>query len=285
MRWHDFDVLAEVGFTTYERKALAVLMVEGVADAETLCREGGVPSSKIYQAMEKLGRMGLVEIQPTRPKLYAALPGEDVVNRLIDISRHKAEEFASRTQKLKAVLSTLPERAQGRRPFADLALGVESHVKRHVTHLATAQRRILSHLEHGDLAAINQVTDSGFPVLRRIARNTSERNIDQRVVFGFGYQTAPLLLGFLRKHRTDLEQVTGFRYSGELGHPFHVVDDDMVILCQDHPFISEGRFASILVRDRGLADKLAEGFEKLWNKAMRNLKEISFHPPGSIGQP
>ena len=279
MRWQDLDVLADIGLAPYERKALAVLMIEGVADAETLCRKGGVPSSKIYQAMEKLGQMGLVEIQPTRPKLYAALPGEDVANRLIDISRHNAEEFAKRAQKLKVALSALPERARGRRPFADLALGVESHVKRHVMHLATAQRRILSYLEHGDLAAINQVTDSGFPVLRRIARNTTERKIDQRVVFGFGYQTAPLLLGFLRRHRTDLEHVTGVRYSGELGHPFHVVDDDMVILCQDHPFISEGRFASILVRDKELADKLAEGFEKLWIKAMRNLQEISFHPP------
>ena len=52
MAWHDLDLMEEVGLTLYERKALAALMVEGVADAETLCREGGVPSSKIYLAME-----------------------------------------------------------------------------------------------------------------------------------------------------------------------------------------------------------------------------------------
>src|SRR5258706_7692139 len=37
------------------------------------------------------------------------------------------------------------------------------------------------------------------------------------------------------------EHVTGVRYSGEIGHPFHVIDDDVVILCLDHPFIPEGR--------------------------------------------
>jgi len=285
MRWQDFDILTEIGLTTYERKALAALMVQGVADAETLCREGDVPSSKIYQAMEKLGQMGLVEIQPTRPRLYAALPGDDVANRMIDISRHNAEQFANRAQELKEKFAALPERVRGRRPFVDLALGVESHVKRHVVHLATAHKRIWSYLEHGDLAAVEQVTDSGFPILRRIARNTTERKIDQRVVFGFGYPTAPRLLSFLRKHRADLEHVTGVRYSGELGHPFHVVDDDTVILCLDHPFISEGRFASILVRDKELANRLADGFEKLWVKAMRNLQEIDFHPRGSTGQP
>jgi hypothetical protein len=41
----------------------------------------------------------------------------------------------------------------------------------------------------------------------------------------------------------DLRQVTGVRYSGELGHPFHVVDDETVVLPLDHPFVREGRFA------------------------------------------
>jgi hypothetical protein len=42
--------------------------------------------------------------------------------------------------------------------------------------------------------------------------------------------------------------------------PFHVVDDDTVVLSLDHPFVKEGRFASLVVGDRELADSLAEGF-------------------------
>ena len=162
----------------------------------------------------------------------------------------------------------------------DLALGVESHVKRHVVHLAAAEKRIWSYLEHGDLQAIESATATGFLILRRIARNAAARKIDQRVVFGFAYHTAPRLVHFLRWHRAHLDHVTGVRYSGELGHPFHVIDDDVVILSLDHPFIPEGRFASLLVRDKELAQKLAEGFQTLWAKAMRDLREIDFHPPG-----
>jgi len=278
MRWQDLDLLEEIGLTLYERKALASLMVQGVADAETLCREGEVPSSKIYQAMEKLARLGLAEIQPTRPKLYSALPSDDVVNRLIEISRRDTEQFSKQAEKLRAALSAHAERVRGRKAFVDLALGIESHVKRHMIHLTTARNRIWSYLEHGDLVAIEQMTLSGFPILRRIARNTTEHKVDHRVVFGFTHQTAPQLVSFLRKHKAHLEQVTGVRYSGELGHPFHVVDDDLVILSLDHPFIPEGRFASLLVRDQELAQKLAEGFQQLWSKAMRNLREIDFHP-------
>ncbi|MBS1867804.1 MAG: hypothetical protein JSS69_17975, partial [Acidobacteria bacterium] len=144
MRWNELELLEEVGLTLYERKALATLMVEGVADAETLCREGEVPTSKIYLAMEKLDRLGLVEIQPTRPKLYSAFPADEVVDRLIGISRDRASQFSEQAEKLRSVLASHAGRVRGRKTFVDLALGMESHVKRHVIHLATAQKRIWS---------------------------------------------------------------------------------------------------------------------------------------------
>jgi DNA-binding transcriptional MerR regulator len=188
------------------------------------------------------------------------------------------------SEKLRVALTAHPQRVRGRKTFVDLALGIESHVKRHMIHLTTARKRIWSYLEHGDLTAIEQLTVAGFPILRRTARNTAEHKVDHRVVFGFAYQTAPQLVSFLRKHRVHMEHVTGVRYSGEFGHPFHVVDDDLVILSLDHPFIPEGRFASLLVRDQELAQNLADGFQKLWSKAMRSLQEIDFHPGVPVKQ-
>src|SRR6266850_8603138 len=165
MRWQELEPLEEIGLTSYERKALAALMIQGVADADSLCREGDVPSSKIYLAMEKLAGLGLAEIQPTRPKLYSALPGDEVVNRLIEISRQHAEQFSKRAEALRAALTAHPERVRGRKAFVDLALGVEGHVKRHVIHLTTARKRIWSYLEHGDLSAIDKLSAAGFPIL------------------------------------------------------------------------------------------------------------------------
>src|SRR4051812_34724424 len=48
----DPELLEDIGLTLYERKALVALMILGVADAASLCREGAVPTSKIYRAME-----------------------------------------------------------------------------------------------------------------------------------------------------------------------------------------------------------------------------------------
>lgn len=278
MRLQDLEILEEIGLTAYERKALAALMDHGMADADALCKTGEVPSSKIYLAMEKLAHLGLAEIQPTRPRLYKAFSGDEVTDRLIAISTQKAERFAHRAEKLRKVLSDQRERIRGKKTFVDLALGIDSHVKRHLTHLTTAKKRIWSYLEQGDVSAIVKLTDGGFPIFRRVARNTSQNHIDHRIVFGFTRQAAPRLMGFLRTNKQDLEQTTGIRYSGELGHPFHVVDDDLVILALDHPFIPDGRFASLLVRDAELAERLAQGFQSLWSKAMKSLREVDFDP-------
>jgi sugar-specific transcriptional regulator TrmB len=270
----DLGLLEGLGFTQYERRTLRTLMLHGVADAETLCREGDIPSSKIYLALEKLAKLRLVEIQPTRPKLFSSLSTDAIFARLIEISQARADRFAAEAQSLKERFAALPSRTAGRTTFVDLALGRESHVKRHLVHLAAAQNRIWSYMEQGDIAAI----DAGAPLLRRIARNAATRNIDHRVVFGFGYRSAPKLVAFLKKHRASLDHVTGVRYSGEFGHPFHVIDDEVVILSVDHPFVPEGRVASLMVRDAALAKRLAEGFETLWAKAMRSLREIAFQP-------
>lgn len=277
----DPEQLEQIGLTLYERKALMALMLCGVADAATLCREGDVPTSKIYLAMEKLAGLGLVQVQPTRPKMFAALPPELVVSRIVDIARERADRFAAQAPALQAAFAGLRSRARGRHPFLDLALGVEGHIRRHLVPLAAARTRILSYMEAGDLTAIDTAVKGGFPILRRIAKNAADHGVEHRVVFGFSYRSAGQLVDFLRAHRHDLRQVTGVRYSGELGHPFHVVDEETVVLPLDHPFVKEGRFASLLVRDRELADSLAEGFQELWKKAMRNLREIEVDPRGS----
>lgn len=278
MHLADLEQLEHIGLTLYERKALMALMLCGVADAATLCREGSVPTSKIYLAMEKLAGMGLVQVQPTRPKMFAALPSDDVVNRVVEIAHERSERFAAEAVSLRAAFAGLRSRVRGRQPFADLALGVEGHIRRHLVLLAAARTRIFSYLEAGDLMTIDAAVKRGFPILRRIAKNAADRGVEHRVVFGFSYHSAGALVEFLKVHRHDLRQVTGVRYSGELGHPFHVVDDDTVILPLDHPFVKEGRFASLLVRDRELAESLADGFQELWRKAMKNLREINVDP-------
>jgi len=276
--WPDFALLDEAGLGSYEKRALVTLAVHGVADAATLCQDGDIPTSKIYAAMEKLGELQLAEIRRSRPRLYAALPSDALVDRLNTLVRERAEEFARSSSHLRDAFARLPRRLKGGETRVDLALGIESHIKRHVSRLASARTRVLSYLESGDLHALRTQHGAGFDVLKLIARNRAKTGFEHRAVFGFGPRNAAGLLSFLRDFAESLHGLGGVRYSGEMGHPFHIVDDDTVILAIDHPFVGEGRFASLLVQDRALVEELVLGFETLWSKALADLREIRAWP-------
>src|SRR5688572_16680552 len=106
--WNDFGLLDDAGFGSYEKRALVALAVHGVCDAATLCRDGDIPTSKIYAAMEKLAQLGLVELRRSRPLLYAALPPDLLVERLNAIARERAEAFANASSELRAAFEKLP---------------------------------------------------------------------------------------------------------------------------------------------------------------------------------
>jgi sugar-specific transcriptional regulator TrmB len=183
MRWHELAVLDDLGFSIYDKKALACVCQLGVADAATLCREGEIPTSKIYRSMEKLAALDLVETQPSRPRLWAARGADEVVDRLVDVARSRADRFAGESSGLRDLFRSVQGRVRGRQAFADLAIGVESHGKRHLSRLATAERRVLSYLEQGDLDAFDSLAGDGFPVLRRISRHAERGRVDHRVIF------------------------------------------------------------------------------------------------------
>jgi len=79
---------------------------------------------------------------------------------------------------------------------------------------------------------------------------SSADRVEHRIVFGFIEQIAPKLVEFLRRHPNDLTHAKGIRYSAELGHPNHVVDEPTVLLPFEEPFVLEGRFGSMLWRTR-----------------------------------
>src|SRR5260221_13334397 len=151
--------------------------------------------------MEKLAALGLAQVQPTRPKLFAALPPGAVADRVIEIARERAERFATHAPDLRELLTSLPGRVRGKQAFVDLAFGAESHVKRHLVHLAAARVRILSYMERGDLQSIEDSAAGGFPILPRIARNAAAEKVRHQVAFRLSYQNSQPLVGLLRACR------------------------------------------------------------------------------------
>lgn len=274
----DFETLSKIGLTQYERQSLVALLKRGTADAATLCEEGEVPTSKIYQATERLEKLGLISIQRSRPRRFAAMSVEAVVDRIAEIAREEAERIAEDSRQLIEAIREAQGASMPISGFADVAMGRMQHVRRHVSMLSSATSSIISYLELPDIQAIYAAQREGLNVLRSIRKNAEANGVLHRIVFGFGPRDAPVLIQFLKDFHSELRSATGVRYAGLLGHPFHVIDGETVILSLDNPFLPERRFSSLMLRSAELAAPMSQGFEGLWQKSMRNLQEISFDP-------
>lgn len=271
-------MLERIGLTQYERQTLVALLKRGVANAATLCEDGDVPSSKIYSATEKLAKLGLISVQRSRPRQFAALSVEDVVSKISEIARQQAELVAAESNGLVEIIRAAQGQDRPTAAFADVAMGAQQHVQRHLSLLASASSEIISYMELPDIEAIRKTDSGGTNILKAVRKNLEARSIEHRIVFGFGPRDANELIKFLKEYRAELRSTTGVRYAGLLGHPFHVVDGETVILSLDNPFLSERRFGSVMMRSKELAQPLSKGFEELWRKSMKSLQEINFDP-------
>jgi sugar-specific transcriptional regulator TrmB len=89
--------LQALGFSQYEARAYCGLLQKSPANGHEVAKTAGIPTSKIYETLERLAQKGAVLVQRSEPTLWAPLPHRELVATL----RKKAEEtFAAVEQGL-----------------------------------------------------------------------------------------------------------------------------------------------------------------------------------------
>ncbi len=96
------SLLRKLGFSPYESEALVALFKLGPATVSDLHKVTKIPHANLYSVMEKLAERGFVIISPGRPKIFKAVPPEEVkteltktVTELTDILKKIEQESKS----------------------------------------------------------------------------------------------------------------------------------------------------------------------------------------------
>ena len=80
------DRLVELGLTEYEARTLVTLVRIGTGTAKDIADADGVPRTRVYDAVETLENMGLIDVQYATPQRYTVISRDAIVNKL-DLSR------------------------------------------------------------------------------------------------------------------------------------------------------------------------------------------------------
>jgi sugar-specific transcriptional regulator TrmB len=88
--------LRDVGLTDYETRAYLALLERGMMTASEVSGQGGVPYSKIYEALNSLVKKGWVKAEGRRPKrYYPKSPSE-----ALEVARLGLEEMVSKWKRV-----------------------------------------------------------------------------------------------------------------------------------------------------------------------------------------
>ena len=158
--------LQELGFSQYEARAYCALLQKSPANGHEVAKTAGIPTSKIYETLERLAQKGAVLVQRSEPTLWAPVPHRELVTTL----RKKAEAtFAAVEQGL----SQLGEEQDNR-----LTWSLSGHG--HVVH---SMRKAIDRAEQRLAAAIPspELTDVAASL-----RAAAERGVALDLVIGGG---------------------------------------------------------------------------------------------------
>lgn len=78
------ELLEELGLTEYEARCFVALLRVEKASAKEVSDLSDVPRSRVYDAVDRLHRRGLVDIQQSDPRKFRALPQEKTIQVLRD---------------------------------------------------------------------------------------------------------------------------------------------------------------------------------------------------------
>jgi HTH-type transcriptional regulator, sugar sensing transcriptional regulator len=74
--------LQALGFSQYEARAYTALLQKSPANGHEVSKTAGIPTSKVYETLERLRQKGAVLVQRSEPTLWAPVPHRDLVARL-----------------------------------------------------------------------------------------------------------------------------------------------------------------------------------------------------------
>lgn len=104
--------LKELELSTYEATVYATLITHPVMTASALCKETGIPDTKIYYALEGLNDKGMLTVRNGNPKTYCPIPPKEAVANLKQRLTERLNEKLREADVLVDILSPVYESAE-----------------------------------------------------------------------------------------------------------------------------------------------------------------------------
>jgi len=231
--------LKELDLPTHEALAYVTLLMHPNVTAAVLCKETGIPDSKIYYALEGLSKRGMLVVQKGNPSVYLPVsPKEAVANlksQLTESLNEKIIEVDARARVLVDMLLPIYE-------------SVEKSEELEVAYIIRGQKNIINRMKALVETAHNEVT--AFISYPAVLKGLREALVDAKERRGVKLNVAMTPEVFEEEDCSYLGDVRLLRCSGEQSvDTLGMLISDMKTLVTVSNWMDE---AALLTQDRNL---------------------------------
>ena len=145
--------LKELEVPTHEALAYVTLLARPNMTAAGLCKETGIPDSKIYYALDGLSKKGMLIVQKGNPNIYMPTPPKDAIANLKSQLTESLNEKIKEADALTDMLTPMYESAE-RSEELEIAYIIRGHknvINRMKALIETAQKEITIFIAYPDV--------------------------------------------------------------------------------------------------------------------------------------
>jgi len=231
--------LKELELPTHEALAYVTLLTHPNITASVLCKETGIPDSKIYYALDGLSKRGMLVVQKGNPSIYQPVSPKEAVsnlrNQLTESLKEEIKEADARARVLVDMLMPIYE-------------SVEKSEELEVAYIIRGQKNIINRMKALVETAHKEVT--AFISYPAVLKGLKESLIDAKERRGVKLNVAMTPEVFEKEDCSYLGDVRLLRCSGEQSiDSLGMLISDMKTLITVSDWMDE---AALLTQDRNL---------------------------------
>jgi sugar-specific transcriptional regulator TrmB len=147
--------LKELELPTYEALIYVTLLTHPNITASVLCKETGIPDSKIYYALDGLSKKGMLIVQKGNPNVYLPIPPEEAIANLKSQLTESLHEKIKEADALIDMLTPVYENAEKSEELemAYIVRGQKNIINRMKALIETAHREITVFIAYPEVLA------------------------------------------------------------------------------------------------------------------------------------
>ncbi|MCK4552857.1 hypothetical protein KAT80_01510 [Candidatus Pacearchaeota archaeon] len=244
----NLDKLEEIGFTQRERKVYVALLEIGLTSVGAIIKKSGIPSSKIYETLDKLIKKGLVSFVVKNNKKYYQPSNPKTILKFMDEKKTTIEK------------DVLP---QLERLYNFTKQQSEATIYEGVKGIKTIYERMLKELKKGDTLYVLGAPSKANELLEGYFLDYHKRRIKAGIKMKILYDKEAKKYGRTRK-KMNLTQVK-YILEGQTAPSWIDIFSDCIVI-----FNLNKNPSCFLIKEENIAKNFKLYFELLWKTAESN---------------